>query len=196
MPGLVFRWFPLCECSLFDTPEGQFSDNLQSWNQCSHSKAQGLISPTCLQRLFGGLQAMQAKCLELQKIFTQCIISRSSIHLCNTTLRSGQEVHLLWASCFSLAVHTTNPSLLKTKDSCVKMPQGCVDCLAADTKGPACLLMLRVVFLLCENQHGVSCTRTCGSWVEHGSVRVWRLWGQLLSINVPWNQELSDVLKF
>ena len=42
MPGLVFKWFPLCKFSLFDTPLGQFSDSLGSWNQCSHSKGSGL----------------------------------------------------------------------------------------------------------------------------------------------------------
>ena len=28
------------------------------------------------------------------------------------------------------------------------------------------------------------------------SVYIWRLLDELLSINVPWNQEFSDVLKF
>ena len=38
MPGLVLKWLPLCEFSLFDTPYGQFSGSLESWNQSSHSK--------------------------------------------------------------------------------------------------------------------------------------------------------------
>ena len=42
MPGLVFKWFPFCEFSLFDTPWGSFSGSLGSWNQCSHSKGSGL----------------------------------------------------------------------------------------------------------------------------------------------------------
>ena len=37
MLGLVFKWVPLCEFSLFDTPQGWFSGNLGS-------RAQGLIS--------------------------------------------------------------------------------------------------------------------------------------------------------
>ena len=50
---------------------------------------------------------------------------------------------------------------------------------------------------LLENQNGMSCTGTCwllgGAWF---SVQVWRLLGELLSINVPWNHEFSDVLSF
>ena len=42
MPRLVFKWFPLWEFSLFDTPQGQFSGSLGSWSQCSHSKGSGL----------------------------------------------------------------------------------------------------------------------------------------------------------
>ena len=53
MLELVFRWFPLCEFSLFDTPQGQFSGSLGSWSQCSHSKGSGLdlwLSPSGLSR--------------------------------------------------------------------------------------------------------------------------------------------------
>ena len=35
-----------------------------------------------------------------------------------------------------------------------------------------------------------------GSWVELGFSVVMEILGKLLSINVPWNQEFSDVLKF
>ena len=42
MPGLVFKWFPLCEFSLFDTPQGLFSDSLGSCSQCCYSKGSGL----------------------------------------------------------------------------------------------------------------------------------------------------------
>ena len=40
--GIEFKWFPLCEFSLFDTPLGQFSGSLGSWSQCSHSKGSRL----------------------------------------------------------------------------------------------------------------------------------------------------------
>ena len=42
MLGLVLQWFPLCEFSLFDTPQCQFSGSLGSWSQCSHSKGSEL----------------------------------------------------------------------------------------------------------------------------------------------------------
>ena len=42
MPGLVYKWFPLGEFSLSDTPWGYFSGNLWSWSQFSHSKSSGL----------------------------------------------------------------------------------------------------------------------------------------------------------
>jgi len=42
MLSLVFKWFRLCEFSLFDTPSGYFSGSLGSWSQCSHSKGSGL----------------------------------------------------------------------------------------------------------------------------------------------------------
>ena len=53
MPGLVFKWFPLCEFSLFDTPWGLFSGSLRCWSQWSHSKGSGLDlwSPLCLSFL-------------------------------------------------------------------------------------------------------------------------------------------------
>ena len=35
-----------------------------------------------------------------------------------------------------------------------------------------------------------------GSWVELGFSVVWRFLDELLSINVPWSQEFSGVLKF
>ena len=35
-----------------------------------------------------------------------------------------------------------------------------------------------------------------GSWVELGFSVKWRLLGEPLSINVPWTQKFSDVLKF
>ena len=42
MLDLVFKWFPLCEFSLFYTPQGQFSGGLGSWSQCSYSEDSGL----------------------------------------------------------------------------------------------------------------------------------------------------------
>ena len=42
MPGLIFKWFSLCEFSLLDTSQGCFSGSLGSWTQCSHSKGSGL----------------------------------------------------------------------------------------------------------------------------------------------------------
>ena len=44
MQGLVFKWFPLCEFSLFDTLQDQFSGSLGSWSQWYTPKTQGLIS--------------------------------------------------------------------------------------------------------------------------------------------------------
>ena len=57
IPGLVFKWFPLCEFSLFDTPYGYFSGNLGSWSQCSHSKGSGfdLFLLQALQGAWGKL---------------------------------------------------------------------------------------------------------------------------------------------
>ena len=43
MLGLVFKWFPLCELSLVDTPQGYFSGTVGSWSAPT-PKAQGLIS--------------------------------------------------------------------------------------------------------------------------------------------------------
>ena len=60
----------------------------------------------------------------------------------------------------------------------------------------ACFLMLRAFNALLENWCGMFCTGTCwllgGAWFQcrYGDL------GELLSINVPWNHELSDVLKF
>ena len=42
MPGLVFRWFPVCEFSLSDAPWGEFSGGLGSCSQCSHSKGSNI----------------------------------------------------------------------------------------------------------------------------------------------------------
>ena len=60
-----------------------------------------------------------------------------------------------------------------------------------------CLLIFRAVFLLCWKIIVVCLAlELVGSCVELGfSVRIETL-GELLSINVPWNQEFSDVVKF
>ena len=44
MPGPVFKWFPLCELSLFDTPQGQFSGISGLGVSAPTPKVQGLIS--------------------------------------------------------------------------------------------------------------------------------------------------------
>ena len=59
------------------------------------------------------------------------------------------------------------------------------------------VLMLKDVFLLCWRISMVYLAlELVGSWVEFDfSVGIEAL-GELLSINVAWNQEFSDVLKF
>ena len=48
---------------------------------------------------------------------------------------------------------------------------------------------------LLENLSGMSCSGTC--WLLGGAwFQVWRLLDELLSINVPWSQESSGVLRF
>ena len=42
MLGLVLQWFPLCDFSLFNNPQGQLSGSLGSWSQCFHSIVSGL----------------------------------------------------------------------------------------------------------------------------------------------------------
>ena len=42
--GLVLKWFPLCEFSLFDTPQFQFSGSLDLGVSAPTPNAQGLIS--------------------------------------------------------------------------------------------------------------------------------------------------------
>ena len=44
MLGLVFQWFPLCEFSLFDIAQCQFSGSLGLGVSAPTPKAQGLIS--------------------------------------------------------------------------------------------------------------------------------------------------------
>ena len=50
MLGLIFKWFPLCEFSLFGTPQGQVSGSLGSWSHCSHFKGSRLD----LKIIYGG----------------------------------------------------------------------------------------------------------------------------------------------
>ena len=61
----------------------------------------------------------------------------------------------------------------------------------------AYILILRAVFLLCWRiSMEYLALELVGSWVEFDfSVGIEAL-GELLSINVSWNQEFSDVLKF
>ena len=57
--------------------------------------------------------------------------------------------------------------------------------------------MLRFMFLLSWRISLVCLAlKLVGSWVELGFSVVWRFLDELLSINVPWSQEFSGVLKF
>ena len=59
------------------------------------------------------------------------------------------------------------------------------------------LLMFRVVFLFCWKIKMVCLAlKLVGSWVELGFSVGMEVLDELLSINVPWNQEFSGVLKF
>ena len=54
--------------------------------------------------------------------------------------------------------------------------------------------------LLLENLHGRSCSRTClglalGSWLVLGFSVGMEAFDEILSINVPWGQEFSGVLR-
>ena len=64
-------------------------------------------------------------------------------------------------------------------------------------EGNGNILILRAVFLLCWRiSMEYLALELVGSWVEFDfSVGIEAL-GELLSINVSWNQEFSDVLKF
>ena len=63
MLGLLFKWFPLCEFSLSDSPWGEFSGSLGCWSQCSHSKGSGLD-------LCSGTKIPQVVCYALSEIKT------------------------------------------------------------------------------------------------------------------------------
>ena len=59
----------------------------------------------------------------------------------------------------------------------------------------ACLFMVRAVFLLSWIISVVCLAlELFGSWVELGFSVCMEALGELLSVNVPWNQEFSDVL--
>ena len=49
--------------------------------------------------------------------------------------------------------------------------------------------------VLVENLCGMSCSGTCWPLVVLGFSVGKEAFGELLSINVPWNQEFSDVLR-
>ena len=64
---------------------------------------------------------------------------------------------------------------------------GNLSCLYIEVQG--------CVPVLLENLHGMSCSETCwplgGAWFQ-----CWlEAFDELLSINVPWSQEFSDVLR-
>ena len=49
--------------------------------------------------------------------------------------------------------------------------------------------------VLLENVCGMSCSGTCGPWVLLGFSVGMEVFDELLSINVPWSQEFSGVLR-
>ena len=51
------------------------------------------------------------------------------------------------------------------------------------------------VSVLMENLHGMSCSGTCYPWVVLGFSVGMEACDKLLSINVPWSQEFSGVLR-
>ena len=48
---------------------------------------------------------------------------------------------------------------------------------------------------LLENLHDMSCSGTCWPWVVLGFSVGMEVFDELLSINVPWSQVFSDVLR-
>ena len=61
----------------------------------------------------------------------------------------------------------------------------------------AYIFVLRVMFLLCWRISLVCLAlKLVGSWVEVGFIVSMEVLGELLSINSPWSQEFSGVLKF
>ena len=55
MPGLIFKWFPLCEFSLFDTPKGEFQARVLEWGAIA-------FSLSCIGE--GKGNPLQCSCLE------------------------------------------------------------------------------------------------------------------------------------
>ena len=49
--------------------------------------------------------------------------------------------------------------------------------------------------MLLENLHGMSCLELVGPWVVLGFSAGMEAFDELLSINVPWSQEFSGVLR-
>ena len=70
--GLVFKWFHLCESSLFDNPLGKFSGSLRCWSQYSHSKGSGF-------GLWSGAKISQVVCYGIQSVsqFSHSVVSDS-----------------------------------------------------------------------------------------------------------------------
>ena len=61
----------------------------------------------------------------------------------------------------------------------------------------AYILILKAVFLCCWRISLVCLAlKLVGSWVEVGFIVSMEVLGELLSINSPWSQEFSGVLKF
>ena len=117
MPGLVFKWFPLCEFSLFNIPSGSFSGIPWSWSQCSHSKGSGLALPSLV---YEDSRISVKKCDEAgTSLNGYCGTLRGNGHhqstvpagrninssICQMGLEMprGPEFSVLWSTCHSTA---------------------------------------------------------------------------------------------
>ena len=59
----------------------------------------------------------------------------------------------------------------------------------------ACVLKLRAVPMLLENLHSILALKLVGPWVVLGFSVGMEAFDELLSINVPWIQEFSGILR-
>ena len=95
---MIFKQFPVCEFSLFDTPQHQFSGSQGSWSQCSHFKGSGLD-------LWSGMKIPLVVCYVIQF----------------SSVRSLSRVQL-FATPWTAAVRTSCPS--PNPDHSGKLNQG------------------------------------------------------------------------
>ena len=63
------------------------------------------------------------------------------------------------------------------------------------TLGSLCIEAQGCVPVLVEHLHGMSCSEIFGPWVVLGFSVGMEAFDELLSINVPWSQEFSGVLR-